>query len=156
MVIGIAVVACAVIILLNTYIFGFTINEEKINIYLTDQLKEEQGHIEFIQLQNIVQGNTESRIYEYTCDSGEKGYLAIALLKNIFLYKYKVTDMFLLQDKEDDKYSGILLSEGYIKTYVYTINDKTLYTTGEFSKISWGGPIVCGVLVFILGRTRRC
>ena len=152
----IAMITVTVLLLLifviDNSIIGFTLDKNNINSYITAQLAEkyEKTVIELTELQSIARGSAVSSIYEYVCDDGENGYLAIALLKSIIFNKSKATNMFLLLEKADENYSGILLSEGYIKTYIYNTNNRTLDYAGEFNKISCGVPVVWGGAVFLI------
>jgi len=148
----IAIVLFLMVFIIEKSIVGFTLDNTNVNSYLTAQLTEKYGKtiIELNEIQNVTRGDTESRLYKYVCDDGENGYLVIALLKSIILNKFKPTDMFILLDKTHENYSGVLLAEGYIKTYVYDTNNKALNYIGEINKISWEVPVACGLAVLLI------
>lgn len=132
---------------LNTFFVGF-FNKSELQSVLQTNLKNNYN----IDAKNIELTENQSRaetlvqIYQFTDASGEYGSLAVALIDQPNLNKYKLTGFAYFSQKPSANTSGKLLASGYINTDIYDISDQHLKYFDTYNSINW----VTTVIVFFL------
>lgn len=141
-----------IVFTVSTFFIGF-FDKPDLQSVLLANLKNnyniEAKNIELVESEN--KAEIVVQIYRFSDASGEPGSLAVALISQPNLNKYKLTDFVNLSQKPSANTSGKLLASGYINTYIYDISDQHLKFFDSYSSINWVTTIIVFLIVFAGG-----
>lgn len=147
------VLGVLIVFIVNTFFVGF-FDKSDLQSVLQANLKNNYKNIE---AKNIELSESENwaeivvQIYQFTDTSGKSGTLAVALIDQPNLNKYRLTDFVYFTQKPSANTSGKLLASGYINTYIYDISDQHLKYFDSYSNINWVTTIIVFFIVLAGG-----